>query len=117
MIALPTLVVARSFEQVAWTITIGYIGLISLLTAGFNWYDKRQAKRNQQRVPENVLHALELIGGWPAAYIAQQWLRHKTSKRSYRITYWAIVALYQYLALEQLLNWKIARSVRALVGG
>ncbi|HAV12629.1 MAG TPA: DUF1294 domain-containing protein [Opitutae bacterium] len=111
MIILPVLVVVRSFEQVVWYITVGYILVVSLITFGFYWHDKRQAQKKGQRIPEKVLHLLELIGGWPAAYLAQQQFRHKTSKRSYRILYWCIVAIYQYLALECLLNWKILKLI------
>ena len=32
-----------------------------------------------------TLHTLELIGGWPAAFLAQRWLRHKCSKRSFQM--------------------------------
>ncbi len=111
MIALPAVVVVRSFDQVVWYITVGYIAIISLLTYSFYWHDKRQSKVSGQRIPEKVLHLLELIGGWPAAYIAQQNLRHKTAKRSYRIAYWCIVAAYQYVALECLLNWRILHGI------
>jgi uncharacterized membrane protein YsdA (DUF1294 family) len=111
MIILPALVLVRSFDQVAWYITTGYILVISLITYGIYWHDRRQAQSSGQRIPEKILHLLELIGGWPAAFLAQQTLRHKTSKRSYQIVYWLIVAVYQYVALESLLNWKIARSI------
>jgi uncharacterized membrane protein YsdA (DUF1294 family) len=36
---------------------------------------------------------LGLIGGWPGAIVAQQLLRHKTSKRSFRIAFWVTVVL------------------------
>jgi len=111
MIILPAVVVVQSFEQVVWYITVGYISLVSLITFGFYWHDKRQAQCSGPRIPEKVLHLLELIGGWPAAYIAQQTFRHKTSKRNYRIVYWLIVIAYQYFALECLLNWRILHSI------
>ena len=111
LIILPAVVVVRSFDDVIWYITIGYILTVSLITYGFYWHDKRQAQNSGQRIPEKVLHLLELIGGWPAAYIAQQQFRHKTSKRSYRFVYWSIVVVYQYVALESLLNWRIFHSI------
>lgn len=111
MIILPALVVVRSFDQVLWSITVGYILVVSLITFGFYWHDKHQAQNSGQRIPEKVLHLLECIGGWPAAYIAQQTFRHKTSKRRYRIVYWLIVAVYQYVALDCLLNWKILNFI------
>ena len=111
LIILPAVVVVRSFEQVIWYITVGYILIISIITYGFYWHDKRQAQSSAQRIPEKVLHLLELIGGWPAAYIAQQQFRHKTSKRSYRIVYWLIIVAYQYIALECLLEWRLIKAI------
>lgn len=55
--------------------------------------DKRAAGTARRRVPENTLHLLALAGGWPGAIVAQQTLRHKTAKRSFRMTFWATVAV------------------------
>ena len=55
--------------------------------------DKRAAATSRRRVPENTLHLLELAGGWPGAIVAQQTLRHKTAKRSFRAAFWATVAV------------------------
>jgi uncharacterized membrane protein YsdA (DUF1294 family) len=60
------------------------------------WLDKRAASRNAWRTPEATLHALEALGGWPGALFAQKFLRHKSSKLSYRITLWAIIALHAF---------------------
>ena len=54
--------------------------------------DKRAAVRGRRRVPENQLHLLSLLGGWPGAWLAQQALRHKTSKPAFRAAYWLTVA-------------------------
>lgn len=59
----------------------------------FGW-DKRQARRGSRRVPEAVLHALELLGGWPGALLGMRWFRHKTQKRAYRRVTFAIIALH-----------------------
>ena len=56
-------------------------------------YDKAAAGSNAGRVPEVVLHAAALVGGSPAALIAQRTLRHKTVKRPFQITFWTIVAI------------------------
>ena len=56
--------------------------------------DKHAAQGNAWRIPEANLHLLELAGGWPGALLAQQLLRHKTSKRSYRAVFWVMVALH-----------------------
>ena len=56
--------------------------------------DKLSAIRKTWRTPESSLHLLEMLGGWPGAYIAQQTMRHKTVKTSYQVTYWLIVCLH-----------------------
>jgi uncharacterized membrane protein YsdA (DUF1294 family) len=45
------------------------------------------------RTAENRLHVLALLGGWPGALIAQQVLRHKSRKASFRFTFWVTVVL------------------------
>jgi len=56
--------------------------------------DKLSAIQGGWRVPESTLHLMEAVGGWPGAYLAQQTLRHKTVKTSYRIAYWSIVSMH-----------------------
>ncbi len=50
--------------------------------------DKSAAQQGQWRVSENTLHIFSLCCGWPGAIIAQQRLRHKTRKVSFRIVFW-----------------------------
>ena len=50
--------------------------------------DKSAAKKGAWRVQENTLHLISLAGGWPGAIIAQQELRHKTQKQSFRAVFW-----------------------------
>jgi uncharacterized membrane protein YsdA (DUF1294 family) len=55
--------------------------------------DKSAASRNAWRTPETTLHVMALIGGWPGALVAQQVFRHKSRKLSFRLVFWATVAL------------------------
>lgn len=55
--------------------------------------DKSAAKTGQWRTNENTLHLLGLIGGWPGAFVAQELLRHKSKKQSFRIVFWTTVVL------------------------
>jgi len=55
--------------------------------------DKSSARNDGWRTPELTLHILALVGGWPGALIAQQTLRHKSSKRSFRRGFWLTVVL------------------------
>ena len=56
-------------------------------------FDKSAARNGQWRTPENTLHLLGVIGGWPGALIAQQLLRHKTRKLSFRVVFWVSVLI------------------------
>jgi uncharacterized membrane protein YsdA (DUF1294 family)/cold shock CspA family protein len=71
-------------------ILLGYL-LISLITFFVYAFDKRAAKDGAWRTKEGTLHLLSLIGGWPGALIAQQKLRHKSKKQSFRSAFWMTV--------------------------
>ena len=71
--------------------TYSVASLISFLVYG---WDKRLAMQHGEnviRVPERTLHILGLIGGWPGSLIAQQWLRHKSKKRSFIAVLWLTI--------------------------
>ncbi|WP_323012149.1 cold shock and DUF1294 domain-containing protein [Castellaniella sp.] len=55
--------------------------------------DKSAALRHQWRTRERTLHLFALLGGWPGALIAQRLLRHKSSKVSFQVIFWATVVL------------------------
>tara|TARA_R110000782_G_scaffold52329_2_gene112318 strand:- start:1390 stop:1635 length:246 start_codon:yes stop_codon:yes gene_type:complete len=65
--------------------------------------DKRRAQQSLQRTPENLLHLVELLGGWPGALIAQQIFRHKTRKIAYQTIFWLVVAAHQLFWADRLL--------------
>lgn len=60
-------------------------------------------RRARWRIQELHLHLAELLGGWPGALVAQCWLRHKCSKRSYQTVFWVIVFLHLAVWGDQLL--------------
>lgn len=64
---------------------------LNLLTFGTYWADKRAAQAGRWRTPESTLQLLALAGGWPGAWLAQQVLRHKSSKPSFRMVYGLMV--------------------------
>lgn len=55
--------------------------------------DKSAARKGAWRTKESTLHLLAAAGGWPGALIAQQTLRHKSKKASFRLVFWAMVLL------------------------
>jgi uncharacterized membrane protein YsdA (DUF1294 family)/cold shock CspA family protein len=63
----------------------------SLITFMVYAVDKSAARKGGWRTPENTLHMLSLVGGWPGAIVAQQKLRHKSKKQSFRVVFWATV--------------------------
>ena len=75
-------------------IYLGLLAAMSVVTLVVFAWDKRRAKKKGWRVSERTLHLLELLGGWPGAWLAMRWLRHKSIKRSYRRVFWAIVVLH-----------------------
>lgn len=71
-----------------------YLGGINCVTLICYAIDKRKARSGSWRIPEIQLHTMELLGGWFGAHIGQQYLRHKSSKLSYRLVFWIIVLLW-----------------------
>jgi uncharacterized membrane protein YsdA (DUF1294 family) len=72
-----------------WCYLIG----INVATFALYGFDKSSARRDSRRVPEVVLHGAELLGGTPAAFIAQRVFHHKTQKGSYQLRFWLIVTV------------------------
>ena len=82
--------------SVLWKLPLWVGGLYVLLSAAtFGAYagDKSAAKGGSWRTPESTLHVLALAGGWPGALLAQQFLRHKSTKHEFRQVFWATVVL------------------------
>lgn len=88
-------------RAVSWVPMAAY-GFISAVAFLLYWSDKRKARTDAWRTPENVLHAVELAGGWPGALLAQQVFRHKTRKVSFQVLFWFIVLLHQVFWIDQL---------------
>lgn len=100
--AIPAVGAWQAFQHnaVLWPLLL-YIGM-SLLSILQYWRDKQNAQTGQWRTPEKQLHAVELLGGWPGALLAQQLLRHKTQKTSFQVVFWLIVLAHQVYWLDQL---------------
>ncbi len=67
--------------------------LLSLATFVAYAADKNAAQQGAWRQSEGKLHLFALMGGWPGALIAQQSLRHKSSKEVFQRVFWATVAI------------------------
>ncbi len=94
-----------------WAIGVGAI--FNLVTFSVYAHDKYAAQNGRWRVNENTLHSLSLIGGWPGAWLAQQTMRHKSRKVSFRTSYWMTVVAHFALLLGWLL-WLQPRLLKFL---
>lgn len=108
LLVLPGLAAGRLSlrHDIAWAVIGAAVvsGVVLLLYA----LDKRRAQtQGAERVPESGLHALELLGGWPGAFVAQRMLRHKNAKLGYQMKFWLIVAVWQLVSLDLLLGWRL----------
>lgn len=100
---LPLLGALQLLLQAGFVWVLAAYPLASLISFIQYWQDKANALRGRWRTTENVLHLIELLGGWPGALVAQQCFRHKTRKASYQLVFWAIVATHQAVWIDWLL--------------
>ena len=88
--------------------------IVSPLTFIIYAADKSAAQKGEWRTPESTLHILSLFGGWPGALVAQQKLRHKSVKLSFRFVFWLTVLL-NCGALAWLFTPNGAAAMQALI--
>lgn len=97
----PTLVAILFFATLARLVSAGQMPVAVAATysgaslVAFMAYarDKGAARSGQWRTPENHLHLLAVVGGWPGAILAQQVLRHKSGKRNFQQKFWFSVTI------------------------
>ncbi len=104
-----------------WWMIPAWYAVASLVAWCLYASDKRRAREGGWRVEETTLHLVEILGGWPGAFLAQRRFRHKTVKRSFQGAFWLAVAIHQFIAIDELTNsalidamWK---RVSASAGG
>ncbi|MGZ9897470.1 DUF1294 domain-containing protein [Shewanella gaetbuli] len=88
---------------------------INLISYAVTAYDKYIAVNNaktgktKQRISEQTLYIFALLGGWPAALIAQQQFRHKTQKTRFKVWFW-LSSLTNLIAGSSILYFVISSS-------
>ncbi len=96
LLAIPAFAAVYVIVSVRWgfspVVLLAYV-LLSLLAFMAYVFDKSAAVSGRWRTAEKTLHLFSLAGGWPGALVAQQLLRHKTSKRSFIAVFWVTVAI------------------------
>lgn len=95
-LAIPAFVGLCVYVSQTWgvkpVVLVGYAA--ASIVAFFAYaFDKAAAVRGSWRTPESTLHLLGVAGGWPGALLAQQLLRHKSSKPSFVAMFWFTAAL------------------------
>lgn len=94
--AIPAFFIVYAVVAASWRVPTWVAGLYLAASAlCFVVYaiDKAAARARGWRVSEATLIALGLAGGWPGAIVAQQVLRHKSNKASFRAAFWGSVML------------------------
>lgn len=81
-----------AISQIPLFILVAYF-FLSAAAFGLYKKDKSAAQWDEWRTPESTLHFISLIGGWPGALLAQNKLRHKSNKISFRVVYWLTVVV------------------------
>lgn len=96
VLAIPLFAVIYGYVAIRWgfspLVLLAYLTL-SLLAFLAYALDKSAAVSGRWRTQEKTLHLFSLAGGWPGALLAQQLLRHKTSKPSFVSAFWFTVVL------------------------
>jgi uncharacterized membrane protein YsdA (DUF1294 family) len=96
LFAIPLFLLVFFAAHLLWRVpgwVAGIYVIASLVCALAYAADKSAARQGRWRIPEANLLMLGLAGGWPGAIVAQQVLRHKSSKASFRAAFWGTVVL------------------------
>ena len=94
LLVLPSFVFLYVFVAGRWSVSPWVAATYALASfVAFVAYaiDKSAARQGRWRTSEATLHGFSLACGWPGALMAQQLLRHKSSKPSFVAVYWATV--------------------------
>ena len=97
-------------SRLPWPIIFVYLVLSGIAYVAYG-ADKGAAKAGNRRTPENTLHLLALLGGWPGALMAQRCFRHKSVKTAFQTVFWVTVML-NCISL----SWLLSGSGRAFLG-
>ncbi len=79
-------------SEISWLVVAWYIAL-GFITYMMYAKDKAAAQSGDWRTPETTLHLLSMLGGWVGAMVAQTYLRHKSQKPEFRMTYYLTVII------------------------
>lgn len=72
---------------------LGVYFIMGIISFFMYYQDKIKAQNNEWRIPENTLHAIDVLGGWIGATFAHKLLNHKATKADFRVVFYITVAL------------------------
>ena len=87
-----TVAIALLFGPEYWL--AAWIAAISVVTFAAYGFDKSRARSDGERIPELVLHALALAGGFPGGWLGRAVFRHKTLRASFTVVLAIATALW-----------------------
>ncbi|ALF60062.1 DUF1294 domain-containing protein [Psychrobacter urativorans] len=86
------LILLAVMDKLSWLV-VGWYAALGLITYLMYAKDKAAAQSGDWRTPESTLHLLSMLGGWVGAMVAQTYLRHKSQKADFRMTYYLTVLI------------------------
>ena len=86
------LILLAAMHKLSWLV-VGWYAMLGLVTYLMYAKDKAAAQSSEWRTPESTLHLLSVLGGWVGAMVAQNYLRHKSQKVDFRMTYYLTVLI------------------------
>ncbi len=95
-------------ENLALSIFLAYILIISIISIVVCIYDKKVSKKNrvELRTPEKTLMLLSALGGSIAMFVTMQMIRHKTKHIKFMVGIPVIIVL-QAFAVWALFHFEI----------
>jgi uncharacterized membrane protein YsdA (DUF1294 family)/cold shock CspA family protein len=96
LFAIPAFILVYFVVTLMWRVPSWFAALYvvaSVICFGAYAADKSAAVSGNWRIAESTLLLFGLVGGWPGAIVAQQVLRHKSNKASFRSAFWGTVVL------------------------
>jgi uncharacterized membrane protein YsdA (DUF1294 family) len=110
VVAFFSLLAALTFKRyLPIALLVGYL-LLSVLTFATYAMDKAAAQKGEWRTNESTLQLFALLGGWPGGLLAQEWLRHKSSKSNFKAVFWIAV-----VCNCAVLGWLLTKDGTALM--
>ena len=86
-------------------LAIIYLISVNIIAGLLFCADKRKAIKKKNRIPESILHLLELIGGIFTIIFLMFIIRHKNQKTSYKLISFIILALWIFFSATAIYNY------------